>query len=45
LHARRRAGQRAKISAFRQHRSKPLMVVGADIDEISLKNYQKKWGA
>jgi hypothetical protein len=41
LHARRRAGQRAEISAFRQHRSKPLMVVGADIDEISPKNYQK----
>jgi hypothetical protein len=41
LHARHRAGQRAEISAFGQHRSKPLMVVSADIDKISPKNYEK----
>jgi hypothetical protein len=41
LHACRRAGQQAEISAFRQHQSKPLMVVSADIDKISPKNYEK----
>ncbi|KAF8133140.1 hypothetical protein K438DRAFT_1947773 [Mycena galopus ATCC 62051] len=41
LYARRCVGQRTELSAFRQRRSKPLMVVDANIDKISPKKYGK----